>query len=137
RDPGLRPRGRALRLSGARGRPDPRRSRGAPADPALARRGGDGARARRPARRRHAGRAARAVGPTPAVSEGPIEVVPATPDRWDDVATVLGGSGDRGCWCPAPRGRVAGGRNAPPGVRRSALREQLAEDPPPGMLAYV
>ena len=65
-----------------------------------------------------------------------IEVVPATPDRWADVVTVMGG-GDRGCWCQAPRGRVAGGRNAPPGLRREGLREQLAEEPPAGLLAYV
>jgi GNAT superfamily N-acetyltransferase len=67
----------------------------------------------------------------------PIEVVPATPDRWPDVVTILGASGDRGCWCQAPRGRVGGGRSSPPGARRAALREQLAEDPPAGMLAYV
>jgi GNAT superfamily N-acetyltransferase len=67
---------------------------------------------------------------------GPIAVVPATADRWDDVVTVMGDS-DVGCWCQAPRGRVGGGRNAPPGVRRAALRDQLAEEPPPGMLAYV
>jgi hypothetical protein len=38
----------------------------------------------------------------------PIEVVPATADRWDDVVTILGGNGDLGCWCQAPRGRAAG-----------------------------
>jgi GNAT superfamily N-acetyltransferase len=65
-----------------------------------------------------------------------IEVVPATPDRWSDVITVMGDN-DVGCWCQAPRGRVGSGRNAPPGVRREGLREQLAEEPPAGMLAYV
>lgn len=65
-----------------------------------------------------------------------IEVVPATPDRWDDVVTVMGDA-DLGCWCQAPRGRVSSGRDAPPDTRRTALREQLAEEPPPGMLAYV
>ena len=72
---------------------------------------------------------------TPSV--GTIQVVPATPDRWDDVVTVLGGSGDVGCWCQAPRGLVPGGRRTPAGARRAALREQLAGAPPPGMLAYV
>jgi GNAT superfamily N-acetyltransferase len=66
-----------------------------------------------------------------------IEVVAATPDRWDDVVTLLGGNGDVGCWCQAPRGLVPGGRNAPPGVRRAALHDQLDGEPPPGMLAYV
>lgn len=67
----------------------------------------------------------------------PIEVVPATPDRWGDVVTLLGGSTDRGCWCQPPRGLVPGGRASAPGARRAALREQLAEEPPAGMLAYV
>ena len=71
-----------------------------------------------------------------AVSAGRIEVVPATPDRWDDVVTVMGDL-DRGCWCQAPRGRVSARRGAPSDVRRLALRAQLAEEPPAGMLAYV
>ena len=65
-----------------------------------------------------------------------IVVVPATPDRWDDVLTLMGDT-DVGCWCQAPRGRVASGRNAPPGVRRAALKDQLGEDPPAGLVAYV
>jgi GNAT superfamily N-acetyltransferase len=65
-----------------------------------------------------------------------IEVVPATPDRWQDVVTVMGDT-DVGCWCQAPRGRVSSGRGAPADVRRTALRDQLAEEPPPGLLAYV
>jgi GNAT superfamily N-acetyltransferase len=71
------------------------------------------------------------------VSDASIEVVPATPERWPDVVTILGGNGDRGCWCQAPRGLVAGGRNAVPGARRAGLWTQLDNDPPPGMLAYV
>jgi len=66
-----------------------------------------------------------------------IEVVPATPDRWADVVTILGGEGERGCWCQAPRGLVRGGRSSPPGERQAALRDQLEDDPPAGMLAYV
>jgi GNAT superfamily N-acetyltransferase len=66
-----------------------------------------------------------------------IEVVPATPDRWDDVVTILGGNGDKGCWCQAPRGRAVGHGKAEPGVRRDALRDQLDDDPPAGMLAYL
>lgn len=67
---------------------------------------------------------------------GDIEVVPATPDRWQDVVAILGGDGDRGCWCQAPRG-FASGRNEEPGVRRNLLRAQLGDDPPAGMLAYL
>lgn len=66
-----------------------------------------------------------------------IVVVPATPDRWDDVVTILAGNGDKGCWCQAPRGRAVGYGKAEPGVRREALRDQLEEEPPAGMLAYV
>lgn len=67
-----------------------------------------------------------------------IEVVPATPDRWPDVVTLLGGAQDRGCWCQAPRGFDTGGygRQAP-GAREELLRAQLAEEPPAGMLAYA
>jgi GNAT superfamily N-acetyltransferase len=68
---------------------------------------------------------------------GQIDVVPATADRWPDVVTLLGGNGDRGCWCQAPRGRAVGYRKSKPGARREALRTQLDEDPPAGMLAYV
>jgi GNAT superfamily N-acetyltransferase len=66
-----------------------------------------------------------------------VVVVPATPDRWDDVVAILGGNGDKGCWCQAPRGRAVGYGKNEPGVRREALREQLDEEPPAGMLAYV
>ena len=66
-----------------------------------------------------------------------VEVVPATADRWDDVVTLLGGNGDRGCWCQAPRGVAVGYGKSEPGVRREVLRSQLDEEPPPGLLAYV
>lgn len=66
-----------------------------------------------------------------------IEVVPATPDRWPDVVILMGGNGDKGCWCQAPRGRVLGYGSGEPGARREALQSQLEEDPPAGMLAYV
>jgi GNAT superfamily N-acetyltransferase len=67
-----------------------------------------------------------------------IEVVPATPERWADVVTLLGGNGDKGCWCQAPRGRAVGFGKAQPGSRRQALRTQVErDDPPPGLLAYV
>jgi GNAT superfamily N-acetyltransferase len=68
----------------------------------------------------------------------PVDVVPATPGRWDDIVTLLGGNGDKGCWCQAPRGRAAGYGKAEPGSRRETLRAQVESDvPPPGLLAYV
>ena len=63
-----------------------------------------------------------------------IRVVPATPDRWDDVVTLLGGASDKGCWCQAPRGFDTGPLRH---ERRELLRAQLADDVPPGMLAYL
>lgn len=71
------------------------------------------------------------------VSATVIDVVPASADRWADVVTLLGRSGDRGCWCQAPRGLVAGDATSEPGARREALRAQLEDDPPAGMLAYI
>ena len=64
-------------------------------------------------------------------------MVPATPDRWADVATLMGGHGDRGCWCQYWRqsaGSYSRGTHGPGSV---ALRAQLEDDPPPGLLAYV
>jgi GNAT superfamily N-acetyltransferase len=66
-----------------------------------------------------------------------VRVVPATPDRWADVVTVLGGSGDKGCWCQSPRGVARRYGEEQPGTRREVLRAQLDDEPPPGMLAYV
>ncbi len=66
-----------------------------------------------------------------------IEVVPAGPDRWDDVVTIMGGPGDVGCWCQAPRGVAVGYGKAETGARETALRSQLGDEPPAGMLAYV
>lgn len=64
------------------------------------------------------------------------EVVPATPDRWDDVALLLGGDGEVGCWCQAWRGRDAIAK-ASDESRPATLRRQLGTDaPPPGFLAY-
>jgi GNAT superfamily N-acetyltransferase len=68
------------------------------------------------------------------LAPGAVVVVPATPDRWDDVVTVLGGSSDKGCWCQAPRGFDVGPLRT---ERRELLRAQLADDIPAGMLAYV
>ena len=66
-----------------------------------------------------------------------IHVVSATIDRWADVETLLGGEGERGCWCQAWRGRdeiaKVGGES-----RVETLRRQLRDDdPPPGVLAYI
>ena len=67
----------------------------------------------------------------------PIEIVRATPDRWDDAKDVFGLTGEAGCWCQAWRGfdakAVAGGRTRP-----QLLRDQMEGEPPaPGYLAFL
>ncbi len=69
-----------------------------------------------------------------AASPADIEVVPATPDRWRDVAKLLGdGREDVGCWCQPWRGDVAKGESRPDGLKR----QLAAGAPPPGFLAYL
>jgi GNAT superfamily N-acetyltransferase len=66
-----------------------------------------------------------------------IVVRPATLERWADVALLLDGDGEVGCWCQPWRGldtkRRSGGRSRP-----ELLRDQLrSQAPPPGFLAYL
>ena len=66
-----------------------------------------------------------------------VTVVPATVDRWTDVAELLSDSGEAGCWCQAWRGldtkALSGGRSRP-----ELLRDQMAAGPPPpGFVAYL
>ena len=71
------------------------------------------------------------------LSPSAIEIVPATADRWDDIAVLLDGDDDRGCWCQPWRGQAGGYGKAAPGSRPAALRAQLGLPVPPGFLAYV
>ena len=72
------------------------------------------------------------------MSDSPeLEVVPATEDRWADVAGLLDASAEKGCWCQAWRGldtkALSGGRSRP-----ELLREQMrGERPAPGYVAYL
>jgi GNAT superfamily N-acetyltransferase len=83
----------------------------------------------------------RAMMPPVAKREGPttagIEVVPATPERWEDVRTLMGRDGDRGCWCQYWRLSSSDYNRRGPGAGEHGLRAQLEEFPAPGMLAYV
>ncbi len=63
-----------------------------------------------------------------------LEINPATPERFDDVATVLGGNADRGCWCLYFR--LTSGEFDRVPDRPGKVRELLAGDPAPGLLAY-
>lgn len=71
-----------------------------------------------------------------------MEVVPATPDRWDDLTTVFGTRGDPArCWCQWFRVRSSGWQAGTPAANREALRAELAavgpQQPPPGVIAYL
>jgi GNAT superfamily N-acetyltransferase len=70
-----------------------------------------------------------------------LEVVPATGDRWSDVVELLGGNGERGCWCQSWRGSESAdvrafGRSAP-GANQMALEAQVRTGEfAPGVVAY-
>jgi GNAT superfamily N-acetyltransferase len=66
-----------------------------------------------------------------------LVIVPATADRWTDIELLLGGDGDRGCWCQAWRGPAAAYGLPTGGSNRETLRVQLAFDVPPGFIAYL
>jgi GNAT superfamily N-acetyltransferase len=74
--------------------------------------------------------------PSPITSDE-IRIVPATQDRWDDVAQLLDAVGEHGCWCQAWRGfdtkQLSAGRS-----RVELAREQMRRGPPePGYVAYL
>jgi GNAT superfamily N-acetyltransferase len=66
-------------------------------------------------------------------------VTPATPQRWDDVATVMATRGDPSrCWCQYFKLRGKAWETTRVGERRKALRRQVEAEPvPPGVLAYA
>lgn len=65
-----------------------------------------------------------------------MEVFPATADRYDDVLAILP-SGEHGCLCQYWRMTSAEYSRATMDLRLRALRAQMEETPPPGMVAYV
>lgn len=67
------------------------------------------------------------------------EVHPASPDRWADVETVMGISGDPAwCWCQYFRTATPRDRLAIRERNRAALRTQVCDDSlPPGVLSYL
>ncbi len=73
----------------------------------------------------------------PMSADGSIVVVPATAGRWVDVQLLLGGDGERGCWCQYWRPSASEYRALGPGGGRRALRRQLDDAPAPGVVAYV
>jgi len=77
------------------------------------------------------------------LAPGDVEVLPATPERWPDVVTLLGGATERGCWCQSWRGSAAARGFSGPAANRDALEAQIleasvdAEEFAPGLIAYV
>lgn len=67
-----------------------------------------------------------------------LEVVPASPDRWPDVVTLLGGAGERGCWCQSWRGSTGRSTSAAPAGNRALLEDQVRTGAfAPGVIAYL
>jgi GNAT superfamily N-acetyltransferase len=59
-------------------------------------------------------------------------------DRWQDVATLLGGDGEIGCWCQSWRGIPSRPRGAPKPSNRERLRAEIdAGAYTPGLIAYM
>jgi GNAT superfamily N-acetyltransferase len=66
-----------------------------------------------------------------------VVIAGATPDRWDDVVTVMGVKGDPArCWCQFFRETNALAKTSTVESRKAALQAQLDAGPPPGVLAY-
>jgi GNAT superfamily N-acetyltransferase len=67
-----------------------------------------------------------------------LEIVPLTPERWDDVAGLFGEGGDpRTCWCMYWRLRSKEWSLTNPARNRGGLRALVdeARDPAPGLIA--
>lgn len=77
----------------------------------------------------------RSVTATPPVRNG-LSIVPLTPDRIADLATLFDQPGDpKWCWCASfyIHRRVKG---VPPEVNRAIFTERATRDRPPGLIAY-
>ncbi|MDP9143333.1 MAG: GNAT family N-acetyltransferase [Actinomycetota bacterium] len=70
-----------------------------------------------------------------------LEILPLTPDRLPDLASLFGQGGDpKWCWCASFRLRSADFRKSNPDVNRGVLEAAVAttamEDRAPGLIAY-
>lgn len=65
------------------------------------------------------------------------EIVPLTPDRWEDFARLFGPSGAcYGCWCQHFRQPPAARRVSSGAGNRQLMQRRVADGPPPGLIAY-
>ena len=67
----------------------------------------------------------------------PIDVRPATADRWPDLAPLFSGTPSARCWCAYWRLSAGAYATASPEERRQLLRDRVGREPAPGMIAYV
>ena len=80
-----------------------------------------------------------AAKPADPTTEAPLEIVPLTPDRWDDVAALFSEGGDpKTCWCMFWRLRSKDWSFANAAAVRDGFHQLVdqARDPAPGLLGY-
>ena len=73
------------------------------------------------------------------MTDATLEVVPLTPDHWEDLAALFGEGGDpRQCWCMYWRLRSNAWRIGDAAESRERMQALVDErrDPAPGLLAY-
>ena len=68
-------------------------------------------------------------------------VEPLTPERWDDLVTMLGRGGISGCWCmywmlPNSQAWSDGAKGGRTAKNKDAFQGLVTEGPPPGLIAY-
>jgi GNAT superfamily N-acetyltransferase len=76
---------------------------------------------------------------TTASAADTLDIVPLTPDRWEDVATLFGEGGDpKSCWCMFWRLRSKDWSFANTAETKKGFHQLVNEnrDPAPGLLAY-
>jgi GNAT superfamily N-acetyltransferase len=79
----------------------------------------------------------RQVGGPSGTATDAIEVVPATAERWAEVADLLPRAGGYPCWCQLWRRPASEFATTDREQRRDALRAAMDEPPAPGILALV
>lgn len=66
-----------------------------------------------------------------------LDVLPVTPDRWDDLVALFGPNGAfGGCWCMFPILRSNEFQANGNAGNKASMAELVAAGPPPGLLAY-
>lgn len=75
------------------------------------------------------------------MSEPSLITHPLTPDRWNDFTTVLGKSGQSGCWCcywltETSKAFRTGSQGGAAAGNRTTFRARITAGPPPGLVAY-